>query len=171
MGLLRAARQGAIALGLAAGLAGSIAGYALGQAGVYLLSSLTGTELVDVTTVSASGAPSPYRNGVTANTLRNTTGYQLSAATSGTVVTTVATNNLILTGAVGTLTVDLPPSPPDGQLFALNNGTGSNFSGTITVAATDSSTIANGSTAVNLGSAGSQEWQYVKSTTTWYRLR
>ena len=156
---------------LAAGLLCAAGGYALGQAGQALLSSLGGTELIEVTAFQPNGQPSPLRDVVTANTLRNATGYQLSALTTGTVTTTCATNNLILTGAVGTLSVNLPPSCEDGALFSLNNGTGSNFSGTITVATTDGSTIANGSTAVNLGTAGSQEWQYVKSTTTWYRLR
>jgi len=150
----------------------ALAGVAIAQVPALFLSSLTGTEQINVL-IPSTGLPttSPRTTVVTSNTLRNSTGYQISSATSGTVVTTTATDNLILTGAVGTLTVDLPPSPGDGALFSLNNGTSSNFTGTITVATTDSSTIANGSTAVNLGTAGSQEWQYTASGTVWYRLR
>ena len=147
-------------------------GYALAQTPSLFLNSLTGNEQITVVEPS-SGLPAvnPQILTVTANTLRNSTGYQLSSSTTGTVVTTVACDNLILTGAATTLTVDLPPSPGDGALFSLNNGTSSNFSGTITVATTDGSTISNGATAVNLGSAGSQEWQYVAATKVWYRLR
>ena len=146
-------------------------GCAFGQAGGQLLTSLGGTEQVTVQAFQPNGQPSPLINTVTVNTIRNTTGYQLSSATSGTVNATVATDNLIFTAAAGTVGVNMPPSPPDGQLFSVNNGTGSAFSGTITVSTTDSSTISNGSTAVNLAAAAGQEWQYVKSTTTWYRLR
>ena len=150
----------------------TLVGIAAAQVPALFLNSIAGTEQVNVV-VPATGTvvTSPQIVTVTLNTIRNTTGYQLSSATTGTVVTTTATDNLIFTAAATTVTVDLPPSPSDGALFSLNNGTGSNFSGTITVATTDGSTIANGATAVNLGSAGSQEWQYTAASKTWYRLR
>ena len=150
-----------VALGV---LAGSI-GFALGQT-TFQIVSPTGTEQVQ-----ANNPASAYQNFVLYNQIRNSTGYQLTASTTGTVVTTLATDNLIFTAAATTVTVDLPPSPEDGQLFSLNNGTGAAFAGTITVATTDGSTIANGSTAVNLGSAGSQEWQFTAASKIWFRLR
>lgn len=151
-----------VALGI---LAGAIGG-AMGQAGWYLIASPAGTELLQ-----AFIPASAYQNYVSINQVRNSTGYQLTASTTGTVTTTTATDNLIFTAAATTVTVNLPPSPEDSAIFSLNNGTSSNFVGTITVATTDGSTIANGATAVNLGSAGSQEWQYTAPGKLWYRLR
>ncbi|HEX4043265.1 MAG TPA: hypothetical protein VHY10_16325 [Xanthobacteraceae bacterium] len=148
-------------------------GFAVGQqAGQYLISSPAGTEAITVQAYQSNGQPSPVNNYVLENTIRNTTGYQLSAAVSGTVVTTLATNNLIFTAALtGAVTADVPPSPPDGQLFSVGNGTSSAFTQTITLAATDGSTFANGNTAASLAAAGSEEWQYVASTAKWYRQR
>lgn len=146
-------------------LAGAVTA-AMGQAGWLQIVSPTGAELIQVLLNGSA-----VQNYVNLNQVRNSTGYQLSATATGTVTTTLGTDNLILTGSVTTLTVNLPPSPEDGQLFSLNNGTSSNFTGTITVATTDGSTIANGATAVNLGSAGSQEWQFTIGSKVWYRLR
>ena len=137
-----------------------------GSLGTTVITSPTGNEII---TLAGTG---PQIQSVTMNQMRNSTGYQLTTTTTGTVNTTVATDNLIFTAAqTGAITANLPPNPVDGQLFSLNNGTGSNFSGTITVATTDGSTIANGATAVNLGAAGSQEWQYTLPSKIWYRLR
>ncbi len=136
------------------------------QTGVLILTSLVGTEYI---TVDNGG---PRITTVPVNVIRNGLGYQISASTTGTVVTTVAAANLLLTGAATTLTVDMPPSPADGFRFAVANVTGSNFSGTITVATTDSSTIANSlNTASNLTAGGSQAWQYTAAGTVWYRVR
>lgn len=154
-------------------LAGLIAGalFASGVAfsqtgaGYQLLTTLTGNELVSVIGTGA------VITQVKTNVLRNTTGYLILSSTTGTQVMTVATNNLLLTGAVTTMTVDLPPSPADGQLFAINNATSSNFSGTITVATTDSSTISNGSSLTNLAANTSAEYQYTATSKVWYRLR
>lgn len=163
MNILRHVRIPAV---VAAGILIGAVGGALGQAGWNQILSPLGTEAVQ-TFVNASA----YQNYVTINQIRNTTGYQLTAATTGTVNTTTATDNLIFTAAATTVTVNLPPNPPDGQIFSLNNGTSSNFVGTITVATTDGSTIANGAAATNLGSAGSQEWQWTAASKIWYRLR
>ena len=156
--------RGAVLLALLM-LAGAVTA-AMGQAGWLQIVSPTGAELIQVLLNGSA-----VQNYVNLNQVRNSTGYQLSATATGTVTTTLGTDNLILTGSVTTLTVNLPPSPEDGQLFSLNNGTSSNFTGTITVATTDGSTIANGATAVNLGSAGSQEWQFTIGSKVWYRLR
>lgn len=148
------------------------AGAALAQVPALFLASPTGTEQIEVI-VPSTGAvvTSPQKVQVTVNQIRNSTGYQLTSATTGTVTTTLSTDNLIFTAAATTVTVNLPPLPADGQLFSLNNGTSANFVGTITVATTDGSTIANGATAVNLGANGSQEWQYTIGSKVWYRLR
>lgn len=161
-------------LGFVATIVGvaALIGVAAAQVPGLFLASPVGTEQINVLVPSTGTVvTSPQITTVTINTIRNTTGYLLSTATTGTVVTTAATNDLILTAAATTLTVDLPPSPPDAQLFSVNNGTGSNFSGTITVATTDGSTIANGATATNLSAASGQEWQYTSASKIWYRLR
>jgi hypothetical protein len=136
------------------------------QTGVLILTTIAGTEYVNLD----NGGPRSTTT--TTNVIRNSQGYQISSSTTGTVVTTVAAANLLLTGAATTLTVDMPPSPSDGFVFAIANVTGSNFSGTITAATTDSSTIANSlNTAVNLSAGGSQAWQYTAASAVWYRIR
>jgi hypothetical protein len=145
-------------------VAGSI-GLAIGQAGWIQIISPSGTEQVPVNSTGA------FQNYVQLSTLRNTTGYQLSSSTSGTIAMAATTDNLILTAAVGTATVDLPASPPDATLAAIVNGSGSAFTGTITVATTDSSTIVGGSSLVNLASPGAAEYQYTAGSTKWYRVR
>jgi len=155
----------------AAAAASIAASFAFAQ-GIVSLTSPVGTELVTVAPIQSNGQPGAIPAQVTINQLRNTTGYLLSAQTSGTLATTVAVDNLLLTGAVGTLTVDVPPSPSDGQLFSINNASGSNFSGTITVASTDSSTFVPSSPTIsNLAANSSQEWQYTAASKVWYRIR
>jgi hypothetical protein len=158
---------GAFALALVA------AGYGLSQTPSLFLNSITGNEQITVVEPS-TGLPvtSPQILTVTANTLRNTTGYSIVSTTTGTIVTTVATDNLLLTGAVTTATIDVPPSPSDGELFSINNATTSAFSGTITVASTDGSTfVPTSPTIVNLAATTSQEWQYTAASKIWYRVR
>ncbi len=165
-------RRHALALAvLAIGLAAAGYAWAQGWPG-YLLSSPLGTEQIEVTGILGNGTQSPVKNAVLLNTVRNTTGYQISAATSGTITTTPATDNLLLTGAVGTATVDVPPSPPDGQLFAICNANGSPFSGTITVASTDSSTFVPASPSLaSLAASTCAEFQYTALSKVWYRVR
>jgi hypothetical protein len=147
-------------------------GVALAQ-GIVALTSPTGAELVYVLPIQANGQPGAVQAQVSINQLRNTTGYQVSSSASGTLSPTTAVDNLIFTSALtGGVTVNLPASPPDGYIFSVVNGTGSAFTGqTITVATTDGSTIANGSTAASLGAASSQEWQYTAASQIWYRMR
>ena len=150
-----------------------IGGIALAQVPSLLLSSPTGLEQIEVLIPSTGTlVTSPQKVQVTINQIRNATGYSLIATTTGTIVTTSATDNLLLTGAVTTATVDVPPSPPDGSLFAINNASGSTFSGTITVASTDSSTFVPSSpTITNLAASSGQEWQYTAAAKVWYRVR
>lgn len=128
--------------------------------------SPTGNEQVGVDSPNSAVA-----NFVLLSTMRNTTGYQLSATATGTIAMASTTDNLILSGAVTTATVDLPPSPPDGTLASITNGHGGAFTGTITVATTDSSTIVGGSSLTNLASATGAEYQYTAASAIWYRLR
>lgn len=136
------------------------------QTGVLILSSLAGTEYISLD----NGGP---RSTVaTVNTVRNTQGYLLSSATSGTVSTwTSSASNLLLTGNVGTLTADLPASPPDGMDAAVCNAYGTNYSGTITVATTDSSTIVGSASLSNLGASTCAQYQYTAASAVWYKLR
>lgn len=154
----------------AAAVCGAI-GVALGaaptvyQTGVLILTTLAGTEYV---TVDNGG---PRSTTVPVNVIRNATGYAISAATSGTVSMTSAGANEILSGAVGTLALNLPASPADGFSAGVCNGTASAYSGTITVATTDSSTIVGDPALVNLGASTCAEFQYTSGSAVWYRLR
>jgi hypothetical protein len=150
---------------LAAGALLGTIGFALAQ-GSYQIVSPSGSEQVQV-----NNPASAVNNFVLLNTIRNTTGYQLSSSTTGTIAINANVDNLILTGAVTTATVDLPASPPDASIVSINNGHGTVFSGTITVASTDSSTIVGSVSLTNLAASSGAEYQYVASSTTWYRLR
>lgn len=158
----------------AAFLAGAaLVAVAVAQVPQLFLTTLTGNEQIDVIEPSTGTVTTnPQKQVVTSNTLRNSTGYLISAQTTGTIVTTTATDNLLLTGAATTLTVDVPPSPGDGALFSINNATTSNFSGTITIASTDNSTfVPTSPTISNLAVQTSQEWQYTAASKIWYRVR
>lgn len=154
-------------LGLVA--AASLAlGVAIAQVPGIFITNMTGLEQINV--INAG----PQITTITTGVMRNTTGYLISTTATGTATPTPTSlaNNYYLTAALtGPVTINLPASPPDGQLFSVVNGTGSAFTQTITVAATDGSTIANGATAVNLAAAASEEWQYTVSSRIWYRQR
>lgn len=144
-----------------------LAGVAIAQVPGLFITNLTGLEQINVLNAG------PQIATITVATLRNTTGYSLSSTATGATspVPTVLTNNLIYTAALtGPVTVTLPPSPPDGMLFAVHNGTGSSFTQTITLSTTDGSTIVAGSTAVNLTAGSGQEWQYTATARIWYRI-
>lgn len=143
-----------------------LSGVALAQVpGAQVITSPTGSEYFPVVSNTISSV-------VQLNTMRNTSGYKISSATSGTITTTTATNFLLLTGAVGTATVDVPPKPADGQVFTITNASGSAFTGTITVASTDSSSFAPTSpTIVNMAASSSEKWVYTAAATTWYRVQ
>lgn len=127
--------------------------------------TLTGNETWTV----AVGGPQGPSMFTTVAQMRNTTGVQTTALTTGTFSTPITTSNVIMLGAVTALTVNLPPLPYDGQIFELTNGTGSTITAP-TIASTDGSTIVNGSAGPTLAGA-SFEWRYVISTTSWYKMR
>jgi hypothetical protein len=138
---------------------------ALGQAGYYQITSPLGTEQVQINSTTSA-----VNNWVQLNTIRNTTGYQLTASTTGTVAMTAAANRLIFTAASVSATVNLPPSPPDGEMVEIVNGASGAFT-QCTVATTDSSTLQGTATTGTLAAAGSVEWQYTAASKIWYRIR
>lgn len=144
----------------------ALATVAWGQVSSLFPTSFTGNETWQVA-VQGPGGTSEF---VTTAMLRNTTGVTTTAQTSGTLVLTSATSNLISTAASVSLTVDLPPKPFDGQIFEWLNGSGGAFTAG-TIAVTDGSTIVNGSTTGTLAAGASKEWRYSLATTSWYAMR
>jgi hypothetical protein len=156
-----------VAAFVALGMLAAAVGGALGQAGWYQIASPTGLE-----TLQAFLNASAYQNYVTINQVRNTTGYLLSPAITGTVSLTSNTNRAIFnTATLGTVTLNLPPNPPDGQMAEVVNGTGAAFTTGVTVATTDGSTLVGAASTGALAASGSVEWQYTAPSKIWYRLR
>lgn len=166
----RIAKIALVAALWAAAICGAI-GVALGaaptvyQTGVLILSTLAGTEYL---TVDNGG---PRATTVPVNVVRNARSYAISASTTGTVSMTSAGANEILSGNVTTLTVNLPASPADGFMAGVCNGFASAYTGTITVATTDSSTVVGVVSLVNLAADTCAEYQYTSGSAVWYRLR
>lgn len=116
------------------------------------------------------GGPSIY---VTTAQLRNSTGTQPTTSTSGTLVVPTTTATLISTSACGgTMTVDLPALPFDGEIFEWVNGTASTaFTTGCVVASTDGSTIVGSTAASTLAAGASLEFRYSLANNTWYKMR
>jgi hypothetical protein len=154
-------------VGLLAVVAG---GYAWAQ-GIIPLASPVGTELLTVYPLAPGGGLGGGQAQININQIRNATGYQLSSLTSGALTLPTSTNRLILTAVVsGALAVTTPASPFDGEMVEIVNGSGSAFTATVTLTANSGQTVNSGAVAT-LAANASAEWQYVSSTTTWYRLR
>lgn len=129
--------------------------------------SLTGLETWQVGT-GGPGGPSIF---VTAAQMRNSQGPATTSTTSGTITgLTTSVASLVFTAASASATVNLPPTPWDGEIFEIINGSGGAFT-QCTVATTDGSSIVNGATTSTLPAGSSTEWRYVLSTNTWYRMR
>jgi len=135
------------------------------ETGVLILSTLAGTEYV---TVDNGG---PRITTVPVNVIRNARSYAKVSTTSGTIAMTISGANELLTGNVGTATVDLPATPADGFLAGVCNAYGTNYSGTITVATTDSSTIVGSSSLTNLSAGTCAQYQYTAASAVWYQVR
>ena len=156
------------------GVALLIPGAALAQAQLGYKTFL-GTETIEMTT----GGPGGQSFYATVTQLRNTTGYQLLAAATGTIAPSAAVDNLLInTQPTGTTTINTPLNSStlplsDAQLFAVCNVTGSAWStNTVTLAAAAGQTISGGSvTITTLAAHTCVEFQYVLSTTTWYQIR
>jgi len=132
--------------------------------------SLTGLEAWQVGT-GGPGGPSIF---VTSAQMRNSQGTITTAQTSGTLspVLTTSTASLISTAAAGgTVVVQLPPSPFDGEIFEWVNGSAGAFTTGNTVTTTDGSTIQGSNATLALAAAASIEFRYSLTTNTWYKLR
>jgi hypothetical protein len=132
--------------------------------------SLTGAETWQV----AIGGPGGSGLFVTSAQIRNSQGTTTTAQTSGTLspALTTATASLISTTAAGgTLVVQLPPSPFDGEIFEWVNGAAGAFTTGNTVTTTDGSTIQGSNATGALAAAASIEFRYSITTNVWYKLR
>jgi len=130
--------------------------------------TLTGVESWSIAT-GGPGGPSIFTN---IAEVRNATGVVTTALTTGTLstLTNTTASTLISTVASVSLTVNLPVTPWDGEIFEWCNGTAGAFTAG-TVAVTDGSTIV-GSTATGaLAASASVEYRYVLSTNSWYKVR
>lgn len=149
---------------LAGAVIAALAGLAYGQ---QLVSrTLTGNETWQV----ALGGPGGTSQFVTSAQFRNSQGVSTTAATTGTISMTTATGSLISTAASTSVTVNLPPTPYDGEIFEWVNGSAGAFTAG-TIAVTDGSTIQGSTAAGTLAAGASIELRYVLSTNTWYRMR
>lgn len=137
---------------------------------------ITGQETWSVS-AGGPGGPSTFIN---VNQIRNTTGYQLLAAASGTVAPTAAVNSLLVNAQpANNTTINTPISGTagiltDGQLFQVCNVTNAAWStNTVTLAAATGSSLATGvtTTLTTLAARTCIELQYVASNTTWYQVR
>lgn len=153
---------------------GAVSGAAL-VSGIWLLvaqplmpTSWSGNELVQ----AVVGGPGGTGTLINIAQLRNATAATLIATTNVTVNANNLQNRLMFTGAATTFAVNAPPNPNDGEMIEIVNASGTAFTGTITFTAAAGQTLVPASGAVtNLAASSSAEWQYVASTTTWYRLR
>ena len=140
-------------------------GFALAQTGL-TSRSLSGNEAWQVG--EGIGGPSFF---LTTAQMRNSQGVSTTALTSGTLSTlTTVTGSLISTAASVSLTVNLPATPYDGEIFEWVNGSGGAFTAG-TAAITDGATAVNFGTIGALAAGASVEYRYVLSTNSWYRIR
>lgn len=149
---------------LGAGLA-ALGTWALAQSLVSY--TLTGQESWQAA-IGGPGGPSVL---MTTGQTMNSQGIQTTALTSGALTISNTISDLITTAAVtGALTVTTPPSPWNGEIFELVNGSGSANTATVTFTANTGQTV-NGGAVATLANQASAEWRYVVATATWYRLR
>lgn len=132
--------------------------------------SLTGTELVDVTLNSGTGAQVPLyliRNSSAIVTTANVSGIFNIQNLASTVVFTAALTGPITFNAPGTFTGP-QLSAFDGERVTITNGTAAAFTQTITF----SSPVTVVNPVVTALAAGSSAvFQYSVATTTWYRIQ
>jgi hypothetical protein len=164
---IKGMRSPSLALGVALGILAGVGGLSLAQQ--ITSRTLTGQEVV-VAAVGGPGGPSIF---VPMSQSRNSQGVQTTALTTGTLVlTNQSPATLISTAAAGgTLVVDLPPTPWDGEIFEWVNGTAGAFTTGNTVATTDGSTIVGSNATGALAASASIEFRYVLATNSWYKLR
>lgn len=131
--------------------------------------TLTGNE----TWAIAIGGPQGPSMFTTTAQMRNSQGVTLTALTGGTLALTTNTATLITTAIVATaLAVTTPAAPFDGEIFELVNGSGSANTATVTLTANavGGQTVNGGAITVQPATS-SNEWRYVLSSNTWYKMR
>jgi|SRR5215472_9214623 len=137
-----------------------------GPVGAISWNTLTGNECYRL--ALSPGGPEAW---ISLNQTRNTVEEVTTATTTGAVTLNQTNMAVIFTAALtGGITLNLPPTPPDGQTVVAINGTVAAFTQTITATATDGATVVN-ATAVNLGAGASANWVYNATANTWYKVR
>ena len=130
--------------------------------------NLSGNEVI----VAAQGGPGGPSIFVPTSQLRGGSNPVTTASTTGTLSPALAntTGLLVSTAASTSLTVQLPPTPWDGQAFVWVNGSAGAFTAG-TVATTDGSTIVGSTAAGTLAAGASIQYVYVLATNSWYKAR
>ena len=130
--------------------------------------NLSGNEVI----VAAQGGPGGPSIFIPSSQLRGGSNPVTTASTTGTLSPALAntTGLLVSTAASTSLTVQLPPTPWDGQAFVWVNGSAGAFTAG-TVATTDGSTIVGSTAAGTLAAGASIQYVYVLATNSWYKAR
>ena len=130
--------------------------------------NLSGNEVI----VAAQGGPGGPSIFIPTSQLRGGSNPVTTASTTGTLspALTNTTGLLVSTAASASLTVQLPPTPWDGQAFVWVNGSAGAFTAG-TVATSDGSTIVGSTAAGTLAAGSSIQYVYVLATNSWYKAR
>lgn len=138
-------------------------------------SIVTGNETVPAdTNLSGGRAPQSVRMSMASlNALPVTYSSTLSpASATNTLTATTTTGGFIVlgSGALSPTTINLPPSPIDGQEFKLSSNV---TIASLTVAAPGGASISNNPTALTVSTTAAYGYQfrYNSANTTWYRLQ
>jgi hypothetical protein len=130
--------------------------------------NLSGNEVI----VAAQGGPGGPSIFIPTSQLRGGSNPVTTASTTGTLSPALAntTGLLVSTAASTSLTVQLPPTPWDGQAFVWVNGSAGAFTAG-TISTTDGSTIVGSTAAGTLAAGSSIQYVYVLATNSWYKAR
>ena len=130
--------------------------------------NLSGNEVI----VAAQGGPGGPSIFIPSSQLRGGSNPVTTASTTGTLspALTNTTGLLVSTAASASLTVQLPPTPWDGQAFVWVNGSAGAFTAG-TIATSDGSTIVGSTAAGTLAAGSSIQYVYVLATNSWYKAR
>ena len=131
--------------------------------------NLSGNEVI----VAAQGGPGGPSIFVPTAQLRGGSNPTTTATTSGTLSTLTNTTGLLISTAAagGTMIVNLPANPYDGQAFVWVNGAAGAFTTGNTVVTTDGSTIVGSNATGALAAGSSIQLVYVLATNSWYKAR
>jgi hypothetical protein len=124
---------------------------------------------------AGQGPGGPSTGYLTSNLVRGGT-QAITATVAGNVTMPKALafgGNWILTGQPSAATITLPANPvPDGAVVGVCNGTTSNFAtNTVTLAANSGQTLTQTVTLTTLAAGTCARVQFVRATTTWYRVQ